>query len=199
MRARHIAPVVLAALWLATTGYLATVGAEPAVQSAARPRAWAAPVSKPGLPNLHKVSDDLFRGAQPTAEGFRELKQMGIRTVVNLRAGHSDRDELGDTALGYEHIAMNAWHAEAEDVVRFLELVADKTKTPVFVHCQHGADRTGMVCAAYRIAVQGWSRDEAIREMTRGGFGHHPIFRNLSRFLRELDVQALRKQAGLDD
>ncbi|GAF98053.1 unnamed protein product, partial [marine sediment metagenome] len=35
---------------------------------------WATAIERPGLPNFHKVSDSLYRGAQPTAEGFRELK-----------------------------------------------------------------------------------------------------------------------------
>ena len=46
---------------------------------------WAERIELPGLPNLHKVSDDLYRGAQPTAEGMRQLKKIGIKTVVNLR------------------------------------------------------------------------------------------------------------------
>ena len=56
---------------------------------------WARPVSLSGVPNLHKVSDDLYRGAQPTAEGVENLRKMGIKTIVNLRRLHSDRDELG--------------------------------------------------------------------------------------------------------
>ena len=67
---------------------------------------WATASEKPGLPNLHRVTDDLYRGAQPSAEGMRQLKKMGVRTVVNLRSFHSDRDEIGDTGLAYEHIYM---------------------------------------------------------------------------------------------
>lgn len=100
------------------------------------------PVNRPGLPNLHKVSPVLYRGAQPTAEGMRELKKLGIRTVVNLRWLHSDRDEIGDTGLAYEEISMKSWHPEDEDVARFLRIVTDPDRTPVFIHCQHGADRT---------------------------------------------------------
>ncbi|MHC4789024.1 MAG: protein-tyrosine phosphatase family protein, partial [Planctomycetota bacterium] len=84
------------------------IGAQ-APPSARDPR-WAAPIEEPGLPNLHKVSDTLYRGAQPSAEGFRRLHEMGIETVVNLRSFHSDRDEMGHLALGYEHITMKAWH-----------------------------------------------------------------------------------------
>jgi protein tyrosine phosphatase (PTP) superfamily phosphohydrolase (DUF442 family) len=41
---------------------------------------------------------------------------------------------------------MKAWHPEEKEIVKFLKTVTDKTKTPVFVHCQHGADRTGLMC-----------------------------------------------------
>ena len=126
-----------------------------------------------------------------------ELVSMGIRTVVNLRALHSDRDEIGKLPLGYEHISAKAWHAEDEDVIRFLKIVTNPEKQPIFVHCQHGADRTGTMTAVYRIVIQGWSKDNAIAEMTQGDFGFHTIWQNLVRYVRELDVEKIRAGAGL--
>jgi len=160
-------------------------------------RQWAVEINLPGAPNLHKVSDDLYRGAQPSDEGFRQLEKMGIKTVVNLRSSHSDQDKLKGTNLGYEHIPMTAWHPENEDVLRFLKIVTDPNRTPVFVHCQHGADRTGTMCAIYRIAVQGWTKDEAIGEMTKGDFGFHGIFENLVDYIHGLDVEKIKQQAGI--
>lgn len=171
-------------------------GARPGSGPDARPVTWAVPLDRPGLPNLHRVSDRLYRGAQPTAEGMRHLKEMGVRTVLNLRSFHSDRDEIGETGLAYEHLYMKAWHPEEKEVVRFLQIVSDPDRTPVFVHCQHGADRTGLLCAIYRIAVQSWDREEAIREMREGGFGHHTVWGNLTRYLRDLDVEEMRRRAG---
>ena len=55
---------------------------------------WAQAVEQPGLPNLHKVSDDLYRGAQPTAEGIKQLQALGIKTIINLRSSDTDRDLL---------------------------------------------------------------------------------------------------------
>jgi tyrosine-protein phosphatase SIW14 len=159
---------------------------------------WAQPLDRPGLSNLYKLSDDLYRGAQPTAEGFRQLQAMGVRTVVNLRSFHSDRDEMGDVPLGYEDIPMKAWHPEEEDVVRFLQIVTDPQKTPVFVHCQHGSDRTGAISAAYRIAVQGWTADDAVDEMVGGGYGLHEIWRHrMTDFLEGLDFEKIKREAGL--
>ncbi len=169
-----------------------------AALSPARPANWATPLERPGLPNLFKVSDRLYRGAQPTAEGFAELKKLGIRTVVNLRADHSDLALMDKVGLGYVSVPMRAWHPEREDLVMFLKVVTDTTRTPVFVHCQHGSDRTGEICAAYRVAVQGWAVEDAIKEMLEGGFGFHDIWRKrIGNYLRGLDYDAIRRKAGI--
>jgi protein tyrosine/serine phosphatase len=129
---------------------------------------------------------------------MRQLKAMEVKTVVNLRSFSSDRDEIGDTDLAYEHIYMKAWHPEREEIVRFLQIVTDKDRTPVFVHCQHGADRTGLMCAIYRVAVCGWTKEDAIREMTHGGFGHHTIWKNIIRFIEDLDIDEIKEEAAID-
>ena len=172
--------------------------AEPAAGSPQpRPTEWAQPVNLKGVPNLHKVSDDLYRSAQPTPGGMQQLQQLGIKTIVNLRSFHSDRDDIGQTGLAYEHIYMKAWHPEEQDAVRFLRIVTDPERTPVLVHCQHGADRTGSMVALYRIAVQDWTKEAAIREMTRGGFGYHKIWIELPHWIRDLDIASLRRNAGI--
>jgi protein tyrosine/serine phosphatase len=162
-----------------------------------RPASWAQPITLQGVPNLHKVSDSLYRSAQPTAQGMQNLKKKGIETIVNLRSFHSDRDEIGNTGLGYEHIYVKAWHPERKEIVRFLQLVTNEKQTPVLVHCQHGADRTGTMCALYRIAIQGWTKKEAIREMREGGFNFHEVWKNLPAWIMELDIKAIRKDAGI--
>lgn len=162
-----------------------------------RPESWAQAVDVKGVPNLFQVSDSVYRSAQPNAEGMQNLKDMGIVTVINLRSFHSDRDEIGATGLAYEHIYMKAWHPERKEVVRFLQIATDPKRTPVLVHCQHGADRTGMMIAIYRVVVQNWSREDAIQEMTTGGFGFHPIWSGLPDWIRTLDVESIRKDAGI--
>lgn len=158
---------------------------------------WAEPMDLPGLPNLHKVSDDLFRGAQPTAEGIRELEQLGIRTVVNLRDDYDDREEMRGAAIAYRHIPMTAWHVQDDDIVQFVRTVTNGHDTPAFVHCRRGADRTGLSVAVYRVVVQGWTKDEAIAEMTKGGFAFYSGWQNLVRYLRDLDIDRLKRRAGL--
>lgn len=143
----------------------------------------------PGLANYAKVSDVLHRGAQPSAAGFAALKRMGLRTVVNLRSFNSDRDELKGTGLQYVHIYCKAWHPEDEDVVKFLQVVRDPKNHPVFVHCQHGADRTGMMVAAYRVVEQGWSVEDAAQEL--GRFGFHTVWTDIVRYLKEFSRERM--------
>ncbi len=163
-----------------------------------RPDTWAAPVTKPNLPNLHEVTPTIWRGAQPDAAGMQELQEMGIRTVINLRTFHSDRDELAGTDLAYEQIWFKTWHPEDEDIVKFLKIVKEPNNLPVFVHCQHGSDRTGTMIAVYRMVIQGWPREEAIREMVDGGFGYHPMWTDLITYLQALDVDRIRRAAGIE-
>lgn len=162
-----------------------------------RPAAWAVPLDRPPLANLYQVAPGIYRGAQPTAEGFTELEKMGVRTVINLRGLHSDREKLEHTGLAYRHITFQTWHPEDEDIVEFLRVIAKPANQPVFFHCQHGSDRTGTMCAIYRLVIQGWSKDEAIREMTEGDYGFHVVWGNLIDYLRKLDVERIKREAGL--
>jgi hypothetical protein len=155
-----------------------------------RPKAWAQPLELKGLPNLHRVSPVLYRGAQPTEQGFRELEKLGVRTVLSLRAFHAD-EPLPGSRLAFERISFKSGHPEREDVLRFLAIVTDPERQPVFVHCQHGADRTGTMCAITRIVLDGWTKQAAIEEMTSGGYGFHSIWPNLITYVRELDVEDL--------
>ena len=146
---------------------------------------WAEPMTLAGVPNLHKVSDKLYRSAQPTAEGMTNLVALGIKTVVNLRDNHSDSDEIGDLPLKARRIEIFTANMKDKYVDEFLSFVDDTNAVPVLVHCQHGADRTGTMCAMYRILREGWTADDAIDEMKNGGFGYHSVWGNLPRFIRK--------------
>lgn len=159
--------------------------AEPASREPLQPRNDVA-----GVENFAKISDGLYRGAQPTPEGFAQLKKMGIKTIVNLRSFNSDRSEMKGTELQYVHIYCKAWHPEDEDVVKFLKVMQEPKNLPVFVHCQHGADRTGMMVAVYRILHQGWPADEAAKETHN--FGFHKIFRDIQKYLKNFDAEKMK-------
>ncbi len=159
----------------------------PGETRANRPAHWATPICKKELPNLYQVSDTLYRGAQPSAAGFRELSKMGVKTIVSLRQYHSDEKLLSGTGLNYFNIPISASDPHKADFQKFLDIAADPQMQPVFVHCQHGADRTGTAVALYRIKVQGWDREEAIRELREGGYGYHKIFKDILRLIREFE------------
>lgn len=122
-----------------------------------------------GVGNFHKVDDQVYRGAQPTAGGFRSLAKLGIKIVVDLRevGDRSRSEEKAVTADGmrYVPIPMNGMHAPSgAAVARALDLLEDRSIGPVFVHCRRGADRTGSVIACYRVEHDHWQNDKALAE-----------------------------------
>jgi uncharacterized protein (TIGR01244 family) len=127
------------------------------------------------IPNFQKVNDRLYRGAQPTDQGFQDLAQLGIKTVIDLRdiGEHSQADEQKIvTSLGmrYVSIPMHGLSTPESDKVAAVQaLFNDANGGPVFVHCKRGADRTGMVIAVYRISHDGWDNKKALSEAKSNG------------------------------
>ena len=182
----------------------------PALPPEQRPANWAQVVGSnelradTGLPNLYQVSPVLYRSAQPGIDGLNILNQhlaqqyglpVEIKTVVSLRNNQGDDALVVPTGVRYEQIRFNTWNTKDEDVISFLKIVRNPANQPVLLHCKHGADRTGMMVAIYRIVEQGWSKEAAIAEMTSGGFGYHPIWSNLVRYIQRMDVNSIRKSA----
>jgi protein tyrosine/serine phosphatase len=171
-----------------------------------RPETWATPVAAdPGLPNLFRVNASLYRSAQPSQEGFIFLDTHAslangdppIKTIVSLRAFNDDAPRIpAFSGLRLEQISFKTWHPEDEDVVRFLRITTTPALQPVLVHCQHGSDRTGTMVAIYRIAVEGWTKAQATDEMVNGGFGFHPFWKDLLRYIDELDVDAIKAEVA---
>ncbi len=128
----------------------------------------------PELPNFHKVNTVLFRGGQPKPEGFQVLKQLGVKTIINLRDDDKRAREEGVLAQGegfrYLNIPLGRWgRPDDKEVEQVLSLINNPENQPVFVHCAHGADRTGVVIAAYRISHDGWNSEQAKAEAKRYG------------------------------
>jgi protein tyrosine/serine phosphatase len=145
-----------------------------------------------GLKNFAKISGSLSRGAQPDQQGFRELKKRGFRTIVNLRANHSDAGLIKGLGFKYVQIPCNTWDVNDRDVVKFLKIATNPSNQPVFVHCEHGSDRTGTMVAVYRIYSQSWSIEDAMDELPQ--FGFHEIWQNLRVYLKKIDVKKLKQK-----
>jgi protein tyrosine phosphatase (PTP) superfamily phosphohydrolase (DUF442 family) len=173
--------------------------AETAVETLTRPPNWATPVLLDGAPNLHRVEDNFFRSAQPSAAGFRNLTTaQGVRTVISLRAFNADEPLARGLDLRLVRFPIHTWNIERADVVAALRMLRRSVaEAPVLLHCQHGADRTGLVTALYRILYQGWSKDAALDEMLNGNFGYHAVWGNIPRFIRRVDVQRLGRDIGM--
>ena len=127
-----------------------------------------------GIHNFYKVDEHVYRGAQPTDEGFQYLAKIGVKTVIDLRgAGEGRRDEKSIvTAAGmkYLNIPMTGLTPPTEaEITQILGILEDGTTGPVFVHCMRGADRTGAVIASYRIEHDGWDNARALKEAMANG------------------------------
>ena len=126
------------------------------------------------IKNFYQIDSHVYRGAQPSKQGFDYLNKLGIKTVIDLRETdrRSRKEEKLVTAAGmnYINVPMTGLQPPTQaEIDRILAILEDGSTGPVFVHCKRGADRTGAVIAAYRIDHDGWDNDKALSEaMARG-------------------------------
>ncbi|MBI3321272.1 MAG: protein tyrosine phosphatase family protein [Candidatus Omnitrophica bacterium] len=141
--------------------------------------------TSPHLPAFSQVDEGLYRGGQPTPEGFRQLSRMGIKTVICLRQSSrrmdEERREVEGLGMRWINIPMWYWWRPSEAQIRqFLDIATDPAQRPVFVHCRQGRNRAGIMAAVYRIACQGWAPRRAYAEGCRLGLAPwNPLTRSL--------------------
>ena len=126
------------------------------------------------LPNFHQVNEHLYRGAQPTINGVRKLSALGVKTILSLRGeGELSTDEAKaalDAGMNYRSVPMPDFgRPKDEQVETALGIINDPQNWPVFVHCKHGEDRTGVVIACYRISNEGKTDKDALKEAKQYG------------------------------
>lgn len=141
-----------------------------------------------GLPNSGRVSPTLYRGGQPGSAGYEELKKLGIEIVVNFRNEPEkievERRAVEVLGLRYVSLPLSSWHRpDTKLVAEFFDLVRANPERKIFVHCHRGADRTGVMVAAYRIAFDHWTPPQALEEMSAYHF-HSFWFRHLKRYVQ---------------
>ena len=160
----------------------------------ALPAAVLAATPPDGVPNFQKVDDHVYRGAQPTNQGFKNLAKLGIKTIVDLRES-GDRSRVEEKivrAAGMEYVTvpMNGMETPSnEKVVKVLALLEETSTGPVFVHCKRGADRTGAVIACYRMEHDRWKNDQALNEAKSLGMSFFE--RAIQRYVREFKPRTL--------
>ena len=128
------------------------------------------------LPNLYKVNENLYRGGQPTEAGIKELKRMGVKTVIDLRDDDDRARREGEwtrsAGLRFINIPLSNWFGpKTTDIDAILKQIDLAENQPVFVHCKRGSDRTGTVIAVYRITHDRKTGKEANDEAKKFGFG----------------------------
>jgi tyrosine-protein phosphatase SIW14 len=163
----------------------ATSAAAPSMRSA-----YGEKLKLQGLPNGGRVNDLLYRGAQPRTDGLRELRKLGITTIVDLRGEDPDkreweRQQAASLGIRFVNIPVSGWDPPSnEQVAQFLSLFHNDQREKVFIHCRFGDDRTGVFVAAYRMAYDGWPAQQAINEMYFFGFSGfwHP---SMKAFIRD--------------
>ena len=138
-----------------------------AAQHSAQP-----PVSFEGIPNFGQVTPLLYRGALPSKQGLAKLADMKVAIVVDLRASRSQDEASRVEKLGMHYVSIPSRcpFPRDQNFVQLIQLIRDNRDKKVFVHCRLGTDRTGMAMAAYRMAEQNWTAEEAMREMEAFGF-----------------------------
>ncbi len=128
------------------------------------------------IDNFGQVNDRYFRGAQPEGQDYADLKALGVKTVIDLTGGDdastSEPGIVKNLGMNFVRIPMSTHETpSAETIGRFLSLVDDPANQPVYVHCQGGRHRTGVMTAAYRMTDEGWTSDRAFSEMKQYKFG----------------------------
>jgi protein tyrosine phosphatase (PTP) superfamily phosphohydrolase (DUF442 family) len=161
-------PWLFAGVCVASLSIIFAFAATAARQS---PQAGAAEkITVPGISNAARVSNTLYRGAQPSPWAFGELKKLGIDVVVDFRDNRQDIEvEKGRVAAQGMAFVSIPWNAvtnpSRDNVIAFFTTLRDNPGKKIFVHCQRGADRTGVMIALYRIVHDHWTPNQAVAEM----------------------------------
>ena len=141
----------------------------------------------PGVVNFTQVDATVACGGETSPDAIAALAQQGFTSVVNLRLptepGVPEEAATVEAAgLRYFHLPMNPNAPEVETVERFLDVAADTSNQPVFIHCA-SANRVGAVWAIKRVVQDGWTREQAIQEAQAIGMRSPVMLDFVTRYL----------------
>ena len=149
--------------------------------------------------NFYRVDELLFRSAQLDGSYAAKLRELGIKSIVNLRhfSRGGDRRAFGDQ-FWLANKPLQSWEIKPAQIADVLRTIRERQKEgAVLVHCYHGADRTGLVVAMYRVIYQGWSLDAARSEMIDGGYGFHSMWQDIAGFLTPQNESLVKAELGI--
>jgi tyrosine-protein phosphatase SIW14 len=138
------------------------------------------------IDNFGQINTNYFRGAQPDGRDYSDLAVLGVKTVIDLtRDGReNERGLVEASGMKFYRIPMTTSDRPSDQAVaEFLKLVTNPANLPVYVHCQGGRHRTGVMTAVYRMTQDGWTADQAYAEMKQYKFEGFPGHPELKRFV----------------
>src|SRR5436190_780308 len=111
--------------------------------------------SDPAFSNIHirnfgKMDDRFYRGAQPDESDYKDLKALGVKTVIDLQDHPTSYEKRDVEALGmrYVNIPMSdSSYPKEQQIAAFLGLVNHPKTGTFFAHCAGGRHRTGVLGA----------------------------------------------------
>lgn len=154
--------------------------------------------------NFHEiVPGKFYRSAQPSAAALaRYVKDYGIKTVINLRGANPDNgwyqsEITASKALGITHIdfRMSSRKQLTAEESHALVEVMRSAPGPILVHCQAGADRTGLASVMYLQQIAGV--DEETAEWQLSPIYGHINLPFLSAYAMDDTWEAFEKLIGL--
>lgn len=128
-----------------------------------------------GVPNLFSVTDSIYRGGIPNADGVAYLASQGVKTFISLEFEEDDvafeQQEVKKYGIKYLHRPMQYTDAPTDEQVNeILAQLQDVKNYPIYIHCRHGKDRTGLIVALFNVEVLGWTPKQAYDDMLKKGF-----------------------------
>jgi protein tyrosine/serine phosphatase len=131
-------------------------------------------------PPIELVTPGIYRGRRPDQATLQNLKALGVKTILNLEddSGAVAKEKKSVAKLGMNFISepmSGFWSPDDHEVDQIEAIMADTSRRPLFVHCLHGEDRTGLIVGLFRVFSQGWKPADAYKEMLAKGF-HQILF-----------------------
>lgn len=132
-------------------------------------------VADAAIPQFSQVTETIFRGGRPDQAGLEMVDQKQVKTVISIDDDVANINwEKGEVArLGMRFISSPMVVARPQtdaQINLILSKLQDPTLQPIFIHCQHGRDRTGLIIGLYRVLIQKWAPKDAYREMLANGY-----------------------------
>ncbi len=135
------------------------------------------------IPNFRQLNKWVYKGSAPRNEqDILSLKELGIRTLINLRWGNiketrNEKKWCEKAGIKYIHVPLLPGKIPSKkDIDKILAILENSNNNLIYVHCKQGVDRTGLVTAIYRIKHEKWPLNLAYNEMIRDGFHLFPLF-----------------------